>query len=85
VERPGVYQLLSNENLKELITNYACGLTPLADKTRMELVRYEGVSAFGEKIFLSESNIKENFALRNYDSITIPDASEWWPVTTPWE
>ncbi|MDR2246189.1 MAG: hypothetical protein LBE17_05890, partial [Treponema sp.] len=33
VERPGVYQLLSNENLKELITNYACGLTPLADKT----------------------------------------------------
>jgi protein involved in polysaccharide export with SLBB domain len=82
VRRPGTYRLDPGENLKELIEIYADGLTPLADKTRMELVRYEGVSGFGERIFLSESNMEENFALHNYDIITIPDASEWWPVTT---
>ncbi|MDR0760343.1 MAG: SLBB domain-containing protein [Treponema sp.] len=82
VRQPGTYNLAPNENLRDIIEIYADGFTPRADKTRMELVRYEGVSAFGEKIFLSELNIQENFALRNYDVITIPDASEWWPVTT---
>jgi protein involved in polysaccharide export with SLBB domain len=83
VERPGVYQLLAGENLKELIESYACGIIPLADKTRMELERYVGsASVFGDKIRLTESDIQQNYALRNYDTITIPDMREWWPVTT---
>jgi protein involved in polysaccharide export with SLBB domain len=82
VERPGVYQLLAGENLKNLIESYAGGITPLADKTRMELVRYVGsVSAFGDKIALSESDIQGNYALQNYDSIMIPDRRLWWPTT----
>jgi protein involved in polysaccharide export with SLBB domain len=83
VERPGVYQLLADENLKDLIERYARGFTPLADKTRMELVRYEGEASSGKKIFLKDSNIRENFVLKNYDVITIPDASEWWPIISP--
>jgi protein involved in polysaccharide export with SLBB domain len=80
VERPGVYQLLANENLRDLIETYAHGLTPMADKTRMELLRYEGsFSPTGEKIILTNSNIRENFVLQNYDVVTIPDVSEWWP------
>jgi protein involved in polysaccharide export with SLBB domain len=83
VERPGQYQLLASENLKDLIESYACGVTPMADKTRMELIRYMGSEfAFGDKIVLAESNIQENYALQNYDTITIPDMREWWPVTT---
>jgi protein involved in polysaccharide export with SLBB domain len=83
VERPGVYQLLAGENLKDLIESYACGIIPLADKTRMELERYVGsVSVFGDKIRLTESDIQQNYGLRNYDTITIPDMREWWPVTT---
>ncbi|MDR1420329.1 MAG: SLBB domain-containing protein, partial [Treponema sp.] len=86
VERPGVYQLLKNENLKDLIENYAHKFTPLADKTRMELVRYEGnEGSFGKKIYLKDSNIRENFPLQNYDIVTIPDISEWWPVITEQE
>jgi protein involved in polysaccharide export with SLBB domain len=83
VERPGVYQLLAGENLKDLIESYACGITPLADKTRMELQRYVGsASAHGDMIRLTELNIHQNYMLRNYDTITIPDMREWWPATT---
>jgi protein involved in polysaccharide export with SLBB domain len=81
VERPGVYQLLRNENLKDLIESYACGLTPMADKTGMEMVRYGGrASSFGEKLFFTDSNIQENLILQNYDIVTIPDVRERWPV-----
>jgi hypothetical protein len=51
----------------------------------MELVRYEdssSSSSFGEKIFLKDSHVQDNFILKNYDVITIPDASEWWPVVS---
>jgi protein involved in polysaccharide export with SLBB domain len=83
VERPGVYQLLANENLRDLIETYACGLTPVADKTRMELLRYGGSSSsFGERIVLTDSNIRENLVLQNYDVVTIPDVSEWWPAVS---
>jgi protein involved in polysaccharide export with SLBB domain len=83
VERPGVYQMLVNENLKDLIEVYACGLTPLADQSRMELIRYVGgTSPFGEKIPLTNTNIQENFALRTYDMVTIPDVREWWPLVS---
>jgi protein involved in polysaccharide export with SLBB domain len=83
VERPGVYQLLANENLRDLIETYACGLTPMADKTRMELLRYGGsFSLTGEKIGLTDSNIRENLDLQNYDVVTIPDVSEWWPAVS---
>jgi protein involved in polysaccharide export with SLBB domain len=84
VERPGDYQLLAGENLKDLIESYACGIIPMADKTRMELVRYVGsTSAFGNKILLTEWDIQRNYILQNYDIITIPDMREWWPITTP--
>jgi protein involved in polysaccharide export with SLBB domain len=82
VERPGAYQLLAGENLKDLIESYAYGITPLADKTRMELIRHVGAaSAFGDQILLTESDIQKNYILQNYDNITIPDMKEWWPIT----
>jgi protein involved in polysaccharide export with SLBB domain len=81
VERPGAYQLLSGENLQDLIDSYAYGITPLADKTRMELVRYVGTSSIsGEKIALKESDIQKNHVLQNYDIVTIPDIREFWPA-----
>jgi protein involved in polysaccharide export with SLBB domain len=82
VRRPGTYELTSGENLWDLIEIYGDGLTPTADRTRMDLLRYEGTeSPFGKKIALEESHITENFTLQNYDIVTIPDAREWWPVT----
>jgi protein involved in polysaccharide export with SLBB domain len=83
VERPGVYQILTGEHLKDLIETYANGFAPLADKTRMELVRYmDSDSISGDKFLLKESNIDENYILRNYDVITIPSIADTRPVAT---
>jgi protein involved in polysaccharide export with SLBB domain len=83
VRRPGTYNLMPDENLRDLIDVYGDGLTPLADKTRIELVRYVGSSSVsGDKIILTEDNILENFPLYNYDVITIPEITSLRPVMT---
>lgn len=73
VQRPGTYQLLPNENLKELIEIYGDGLTPLADLSRMELERLvNSDDVTGNLMFLSERCFEENIALEHFDIITIP-------------
>ena len=81
VERPGAYQLLEGENIRELIEFYGGGFTPLADPTRMEVVRYlnsEDVS--GNRLFLTPYDLENNFVLENYDAVTIPAISDLRPV-----
>jgi protein involved in polysaccharide export with SLBB domain len=81
VERPGMYQLLEGENLKELIEYYGSGFTPLADKTRLELVRYvNSRSISGDKYFLGEGDIPANYVLQNFDAVTVPEISQLRPV-----
>jgi protein involved in polysaccharide export with SLBB domain len=81
VERPGRYQLLEGENLKDLIETYGSGFTPVADKTRVELVRQvNSVSSSGDKIFLSEGDIAGGYALENYDTVTVPEITGLQPV-----
>jgi protein involved in polysaccharide export with SLBB domain len=81
VERPGRYQLLDGENLKELIEIYGSGFTPVADQTRLELVRLvNSVEISGDKIFLSESDLTGNYALEDYDEITVPVITRLQPV-----
>jgi protein involved in polysaccharide export with SLBB domain len=72
VERPGRYQILKGENLKDLIEVYGSGFTPLADPTRMELVRLiNSTDAAGDRIFLSENNLEDNYALEHFDVVTV--------------
>ncbi|MCQ2591905.1 MAG: SLBB domain-containing protein, partial [Treponema sp.] len=72
VERPGKYELMKGENLKTLVSYYGNGLTELADTSRIELVRNrENMDEGGEKRYLSQSNIDDDFALLNGDVITI--------------
>jgi protein involved in polysaccharide export with SLBB domain len=83
VERPGTYQLLSGEHIGELIEKYAHGFTSMADKTRMEMVRYVGgESISGDKIIFTETEMAENFPLYNYDAITINEITSLRPVMT---
>jgi protein involved in polysaccharide export with SLBB domain len=83
VERPGTYQILTDEHLKDVIETYANGFTYLADKSRMGLVRFTGSSSVsGNTILLKESDVEENYVLRNYDIITIPNITETRPVVT---
>jgi protein involved in polysaccharide export with SLBB domain len=81
VERPGTYQLKENENLGELIERYGKGFTPIADRTRLELVRLVNTSEVsGNKIFLGEKDISANYTLENYDEIVVPEITRLKPV-----
>jgi protein involved in polysaccharide export with SLBB domain len=81
VERPGKYQLLPGEHLRELIERYGSGLTPLADPSRMELERHVGAATdSGDKLYLSERNLAENYPLRNLDAVTVPSIKDLAPV-----
>jgi protein involved in polysaccharide export with SLBB domain len=81
IMRPGTYQLMDGENVKELIEFYGSGFTPIADKTRIELVRIvNSVDIAGDKIFLTERDIIGNYTLDNLDEITIPIISQLQPV-----
>ncbi len=72
VERPGTYELMKGENLKELIEYYGNGLTELADTTRITLVRSrDSKNKSGDQIYLDENAITKNYELKNGDVITI--------------
>ena len=81
IERPGRYQLLDGENINELIEFYGSGFTPVADKTRLEMVRLINSNDIaGDKIFLTEKDLANNYVLENYDVVTIPAITQLQPV-----
>jgi protein involved in polysaccharide export with SLBB domain len=81
VERPGSYQLLPEENLKELVDYYAGGCTPLADTSRITLVRYVNSTIdSGDKVYLTLHDIQANYSLHHWDAIQIPTIVNLMPV-----
>ncbi|MDR1566236.1 MAG: SLBB domain-containing protein [Treponema sp.] len=81
VERPGTYQLLEGENIKELIELYGRGFTPIADSTRLEIVRYvNSGNIAGDRIYLTPDDIARDFALEDYDSVMVPEITVLSPV-----
>ncbi|MDR2375316.1 MAG: SLBB domain-containing protein, partial [Treponema sp.] len=81
VRRPGTYNLLPEENLRDLIDVYGDGFTPLADSARIELTRYvNSTDKSGNKIYLAEKAVENNFPLENYDVIVIPTVAGARPV-----
>ncbi len=81
VERPGTYELLEGENLKDLVEKYGNGLAPLADSSRIELYRkHVEKDTAGEKIYLSQKNLEDNYELLCYDDVTISTYMDLQPV-----
>jgi len=81
VNRPGIYQLLAGENLAELVSLYGDGLTPVADTSRIELVRFvESESISGDKLFYNEEAVEENVQLKNLDEVYISSRRDLIPV-----
>jgi protein involved in polysaccharide export with SLBB domain len=77
VERPGNYQLLDGENIRELIEYYGSGFTVDADKTRVEIVRLSNNEEIaGVKFFLTTDDLANNYALENLDEITVPSTKQ---------
>ena len=81
VNRPGTYQLLEGENLNDLVNTYGDGLTPVADTSRIELVRFvNSESVSGDKKFYGEQAINENLPLNHLDTVTIASRRDLIPV-----
>jgi protein involved in polysaccharide export with SLBB domain len=81
VERPGTYQLLPGEHLRELVERYASSFTPTADPSRMELIRYlDSESDSGDKLYLSTQSVEENYPLQHLDMVTVPSIIDLTPV-----
>ncbi|AEF85028.1 hypothetical protein TREPR_0356 [Treponema primitia ZAS-2] len=81
IERPGEYQLLPGESLRELIGYYASGLSPIADPSRIELVRQvESAVDSGDKIYLTREAIDAGYPLQHLDTIRVPSITELIPV-----
>jgi protein involved in polysaccharide export with SLBB domain len=81
VERPGEYQLLPGEEIAELVSYYANGLTPLADTSRIELTRYVKTETdSGDKYYLDGTDVEANFALHHLDAVYIPQIIDLVPV-----
>ena len=81
VERPGTYELLDGENLKDLVTCYGGGLTEVADPSRIELTRLlDQEEKPGKKIYLDQKSIQNNYPLVSYDSVRISSYIELKPV-----
>ena len=79
VERPGTYELLKGENLKELVELYGYGLLPTADTTRSEVTKVlDSESKTGEKLYFKE--IDPDFVLSNYDHVFIPNFGDLKPI-----
>lgn len=81
VERPNSYELLPGENLTELINKYGAGLMEGADLSRIEILRkYNEIRSAGRKIYLNEENYKNDFELKNYDTVYIYSYNDLKPV-----
>lgn len=81
VERPGIYDLLPDDNLKNLIYVYGGGLSPDADTSRIELKRRQNTEfKSGETMYLTADSISEDFQVLNYDMVEIGKESDLKPV-----
>jgi protein involved in polysaccharide export with SLBB domain len=81
VERPGTYQLQEGENIKELIELYGSNFTPIADVSKVEMVRFvNSKDVAGDKIFLTANDLANNFVLQDNDEITVPIITALRPV-----
>ena len=80
VERGGRYELLAGENLRELIADYASGMTQTADARHIRVVRIaEQAERLQKVLYVTGDDIASNFALMNGDHVFVPDWSELQP------
>ena len=84
VERGGTYEMLSGENLKELISLYGNGYTDFADQefiqvTRLNVDAKEEADKF-ETIYLNSRREIGSFVLFDHDAVSVRSINEQRPV-----
>ncbi len=81
VHRPGVYELLPNEQMRELVELYADGLANNSDVSRLRIERTSGDRAKVLYVSLADA-YKQGTPLDNGDIVTIPTLTESLPVVS---
>ncbi len=80
VERPGVYELLPDEGIRELIDYYAGGSTDLADLTQVEVIRSNTGTETPLARIVVDLGASEEVGLRNLDNVVVPNRLDLLPV-----
>ena len=81
VRRPGTYELLEGENLKDLIDLYADGFNERADVNRIIINRIIDASEKSGSVIYLDNPLKiADFKLNSFDSVTINSLNENRPV-----
>lgn len=85
VERPGTYELLPGENLKELVEKYGNGLTEFADLSRIEIFRVKSDdSVSGQMLYLNAKSLEDEtltgFNMQCFDSVKVMSFKNLKPV-----
>ncbi len=78
VHRPGTYELLANEQLRELVESYGDGLTGNSDVSRVRIERVAGDNA--RIVYVSLAEGYQGTRLENGDVVTIRALTETLPV-----
>jgi len=81
VHRPGTYELIEDDQLRQLVEFYADGLTSNADGSRLRIQRMADERARIVYLSLSEG-YRQSAKLENGDVITVPALTESLPVVS---
>ena len=82
VRRPGTYQLLAGEQLRDLVESYAEGFTEIAHR-RLTVERLVGVASgqIGETFFVNViDSYPEDLLLQDLDEVAVPSQVDRLPV-----
>lgn len=77
IERPGKYQLLDGEGLKELIEIYGGGLVEFANENKVTVKHNSKSTEFplGQSVTLEKEEEWASFELKNYDSVYVENSA----------
>ncbi len=81
VKRPGIYQLLPGEQLKDLVEVYGNGLTSGAQATHVRVDRVSGAAAQVVYVDLP-TGTDRGYALKDGDKISITAKVDWLPTVS---
>jgi polysaccharide export outer membrane protein len=81
VKRPGMYQILAGEQLKDLVEVYGNGLTSGAQPTHLRVDRVSGTAA--QVVYVDiPTGTDRGFVLKDGDKITITAKIDWLPTVS---
>ena len=80
VRREGAFQLLEGETLEDVINLYSDGLTKLADRGKIHVIRLNSQNGGTDTIYLKQSDSLSAYPLEDMDLVVVPSKAQNLPV-----